>query len=149
MTVNLLANTGTGGDAAGDTFSGVENLTGSPQGDTLVGDDGINVLSGLSGDDVLKGAGGADVLLGGLGADTLSGGDGNDTASYINSSAAVSVSLATGNGSGGEAAGDTLSTIENLTGSSNGDRCRAIPGPISSTAPVATIFSRVAAAPTS
>src|SRR4051794_18627828 len=89
--------------------------------DSIAGTDGDDTLIGLAGDDQLKGGGGSDVLIGGLGADSMAGGDGNDTASYVNSSTAVTVSLATGTGSAGEAAGDMLQTIENLTGSDQGD----------------------------
>ena len=49
------------------------------------------------------------------------GGLGTDTATYIASAAGVNVSLMTGLGSGGDAEGDTLSTIENLTGSNQND----------------------------
>src|SRR3546814_8834206 len=65
---------------------------------------------------------GNDTLIGGSGADTLIGGAGSDTASYAGSSGGVTVDLAAGTGSGGDAQGDTLSGIENLTGSSQGDR---------------------------
>ena len=61
MTVNLGAGTAAGGDAQGDTLSGIEGLTGSAQADTLTGD---------SGDNMLDGGAGADVLTGGLGNDT-------------------------------------------------------------------------------
>jgi Ca2+-binding RTX toxin-like protein len=70
---------GAGGDAEGDTFEGIENLTGSIYADHLWGDDGINELMGMDGNDVLKGYGGADSLHGGNGNDTLRGMDGNDT----------------------------------------------------------------------
>ena len=43
--------------------------------------------------------------------------DYNNTASYEHSASAVNVSLATGTGHGGDAEGDTLINIENLTGS--------------------------------
>ena len=49
------------------------------------------------------------------------GGLGTDTATYIASTAGVNVSLMTGLGTGGDAEGDTLSTIENLTGSNLND----------------------------
>ena len=49
------------------------------------------------------------------------GGTGTDTATYAASSAGVNVSLMTGLGSGGDAEGDTLATIENLTGSNLDD----------------------------
>ena len=67
-------------------------------------------------------SGGNDTLIGG--ADTLDGGDGTDTASYEGSSAAVTVSLVAGaTNTGGDAEGDTLSNIENLTGSENAFGC--------------------------
>jgi Ca2+-binding RTX toxin-like protein len=112
VTVNLGAGTASGGDAAGDTLSGIENLIGSAQADTLTGDGGNNRLDGNAGDDT---------LIGGAGGDTLIGGLGSDTASYAGSAAGVTVSLATGTGSGGDAAGDTLSGIENLVGSAQAD----------------------------
>ena len=37
---------GTGGDAAGDTLTNIENLIGSAYADTLFGDDAENVLAG-------------------------------------------------------------------------------------------------------
>jgi Ca2+-binding RTX toxin-like protein len=69
---------GAGGDAEGDTFEGIENLTGSIYADTLWGDDGLNELMGMDGNDTLKGYGGADSLHGGNGNDTLNGMDGPD-----------------------------------------------------------------------
>jgi Ca2+-binding RTX toxin-like protein len=59
------------GDAQGDTISGFENLTGSAQTDTLLGDSLANILDGNAGDDLLDGAGGIDSLFGGAGNDTL------------------------------------------------------------------------------
>jgi Ca2+-binding RTX toxin-like protein len=75
----VLGAFGMGGDAEGDTFEGIENLTGSIYADTLWGDDGLNQLMGMDGNDTLKGGGGADSLHGGNGNDTLDGMDGNDT----------------------------------------------------------------------
>jgi Ca2+-binding RTX toxin-like protein len=64
-----------------------------------------------------------DVLEGGPGRDILDGGDGNDTATYLHSSAGVSVDLAvvTPQVSNGDAAGDILIGIENVTGSQYDD----------------------------
>ena len=77
--VALNVNGGVGGDAEGDTFEDIENLTGSIYDDTLWGDDGVNELMGMDGNDALKGFGGADSLHGGNGNDTLAGMDGADT----------------------------------------------------------------------
>ena len=112
VTVELAAGTGQGGDAQGDVLVGIENLVGSGQADRLTGDAGANVLSGGNGNDTLEG---------GAGADTLEGGAGTDTASYASSGAGVTVNLGTGLGAGGDAAGDVLSTIENLIGSAHAD----------------------------
>ena len=76
--IALLGLGGAGGDAEGDTFNGIENLTGSIYADTLWGDDGINELMGMDGNDVLQGYGGDDRLHGGNGNDTLAGMDGAD-----------------------------------------------------------------------
>jgi serralysin len=112
VTVDLKANTGSGGTAEGDTFSEVENVNGSSHNDSLTGSAGVNELRGATGDDTLKGGGGADVL---------NGGDGNDTAGYFDSAAGVNVSLGSNAGSGSDADGDALVDIENLIGSAFND----------------------------
>jgi Ca2+-binding RTX toxin-like protein len=128
VVVNLTA-VGTGGEAAGDTYSGIENVYGSGGNDSITGDAGANLLNGNTGNDTLVGAAGNDTLIGGAGhdvlnggagADRLEGGDGVDTAVYWSTAAAVVVNLATG-GTGGEAAGDTYSGIENVYGSAGSD----------------------------
>jgi Ca2+-binding RTX toxin-like protein len=69
---------GTLGDAEGDRYTSIENLTGSAFPDFLEGDAGVNLLSGGKGNDTLSGGAGADILNGGAGADRLVGGDGDD-----------------------------------------------------------------------
>ena len=92
----ITANTG---DAAGDTYLGIEGLIGTAFNDDLRGDAAANLLHGGAGLDLLSGRdgndtiwgqtgadklfgdGGADLLYGGDGADTLTGGTGSDTLS--------------------------------------------------------------------
>ena len=112
VSVSLAAGAAVGGDAEGDTLVGIENLVGSSDDDTLTGDAEANQLEGDDGDDLLEGGAGADLLL---------GGDGYDVASYANSIDAVQVNLVTGEGVGGDAEGDVLEDIEDLTGSGGDD----------------------------
>jgi Ca2+-binding RTX toxin-like protein len=122
VSVDLAAGSGSGGDAEGDTLTGIENLVGSIFGDVLAGDGKANVLHGSDGTDTLTAGGGRDTLIGGAGADSLDGGSGRDTADYSTSGGAVTVDLAAGSGAGGDAEGDTFVAIENVVGSAFGDR---------------------------
>ncbi|WP_081991105.1 calcium-binding protein [Inquilinus limosus] len=79
VTVNLTDVSANTGDAAGDTYSGIEYFAGSAFNDTMIGDGADNLLSGWTGDDTLSGGAGKDQLFGGAGADTLNGGAGADT----------------------------------------------------------------------
>ena len=99
VTVDLATNINTGGDAQGDSLTGIENITGSAYNDVLFGDAGANVISGGAGNDV---------FAGGAGADTIIGGSGTDTAGYSASASAVTVNLATNVNTGGDAAGRQL-----------------------------------------
>ena len=123
VSVDLSDNTNNaGGDAAGDTLSNIENLIGTDHADTLTGDANANRLDGGAGADTLNGGAGDDTLIGGAGGDTLDGGAGTDTASYAASAAGVTVDLSDNtNNANGDAAGDTLSNIENLIGSAHID----------------------------
>ncbi len=119
-----------------EQFDGFENLDGSQNDDQLFGDGGDNALSGNGGDDLLVGRGGADDLSGGEGNDVLQGGGGNDildggegidTADFQDIGVGVSASLED-DGTGvasyevdGNIVQDSLTSIENLTGSENDD----------------------------
>ena len=83
--------------------------------------DYADTIFGYGGNDHILGLGGNDLIVGGAGADDIFGGSGADTASYLNSGAGVTVSLASGTGSGGDAQGDTLSSIERVIGSTHVD----------------------------
>lgn len=130
VNANLTTGTGSGGDAQGDIYSSIENLSGSAYDDTLTGNSsantltggaGADLLSGGAGNDSLYGGDGNDTLLGGSGADLISGGAGIDTADYTGSTSGVDVSLETGEGDNGDANNDTLSGIEYLIGSAFAD----------------------------
>ena len=121
VNLNLATGAAWGGHATGDILTGIENLTGSAYADTLFGNAGNNALNGGLGNDRLAGGDGNDALAGGPGADWLSGGAGIDAASYAGSTEGVTVDLSTGAASGGNAAGDTLRSIENLIGSAHAD----------------------------
>ncbi len=119
--VNLYMETGgTAGDAAGDTYTDIENVIGSAHGDFIVGDTLGNVINGAKGDDRLRGDDGDDTLIGGEGADDIRGGSGIDEANYEDATVRVNLNLLTG-GTAGVAAGDTFSSIENVVGSDFGD----------------------------
>ncbi|WP_370336764.1 calcium-binding protein, partial [Parvularcula marina] len=110
-----LSTGGSGGDAAGDSYTSIENVTGSGSDDDITGDSGDNVIDGGDGNDTLEGGGGADTLNGGAGNDTfnldedlidlssiIDGGTGDDT---------VNVSDTSG---GGFNAADLFSTLHDV-----------------------------------
>jgi Ca2+-binding RTX toxin-like protein len=70
VVANLTSTAKNTGDAKGDTYSSIENLTGSSKADVLIGNLVANKILGGSGDDKING---------GLGKDFLVGGDGKDT----------------------------------------------------------------------
>jgi Ca2+-binding RTX toxin-like protein len=107
----------TGGDAEGDTLTGIDFLTGSAFGDTLIGDGLANSLAGGAGHDIIDGGDGSDSVSGGAGSDSLTGGAGNDLLSYKGAMGSILVNLGDGlPESGGDAEGDTVSGFESLIG---------------------------------
>ena len=79
--------------------------------DILVGTDQGESIAGLGGDDTIEGGGGADDLYGGAGF---------DTATYANSATGINIGVYR-TGSGGEAEGDTLDSIEAIIGTDHID----------------------------
>ncbi|MBD9563265.1 retention module-containing protein [Pseudomonas sp. PDM09] len=122
-----------GSDSANVTISYQDGhtLTGTSGDDVLVAGAGNNVINAGDGNDVLTAGGGNnemhggagnDLLFSGAGNDLLDGGTGNDTASYAHATAGViaDLSLITAQNTLG-AGTDTLTGIENLTGSNFND----------------------------
>jgi Ca2+-binding RTX toxin-like protein len=133
-----LGGSGLGGQAEGDAFRQIENITAGSGDDELRGDDEANLFFGQAGNDLLFGGGGNDelrggddndVLVGGAGADFLRGYDGVDRVSYSTSSTGVTIDLSNVRAAtGGDALGDTFSSIERVTGSMGGDDIRGNTG---------------------
>lgn len=129
--------------------AGDDNIIGGDGDDIMLGGDDDDQMHGEAGDDIIYGEAGVDLITGGAGADTLYGGDGNDhligdagndiligeegndtldggadtdTASYALATSGVTVNLSDTTQQNTIGAGrDTLSNIENLTGSAYDD----------------------------
>jgi Ca2+-binding RTX toxin-like protein len=112
VTLSLGSGLGTGGDALGDSYTGIENVLGSAFADAITGDGGANRIDGDAGNDVLQGGGGADTLIGGAGF---------DIADYGASPSAVTIDMGSSANSGGDALGDILIGIEAVGGSNFAD----------------------------
>ena len=122
-----------GSDTANVTISYQDGhtLTGTSGDDVLVAGTGNNILNAGDGNDVLTagsgnnelhGGAGNDLLYSGPGNDLLDGGTGIDTASYAHATAGVTVNLGLLSAQNTIGAGtDTLTGIENLTGSNFND----------------------------
>jgi Ca2+-binding RTX toxin-like protein len=93
VNINLMTGVHTG-EAAGDTFEGIEIILGSDHDDTFIGNAGANIFHGD---------------------------DGIDIVNYAGASAAVSIDLTAGV-YGGDAENDWLISIEHVIGSGFGDR---------------------------
>ena len=112
-----------GGDITNETITGTalaDVIGGLGGNDTINGLAGNDTLNGGSGSDVLNAGDGDDLLIGGLGNDALNGGNGIDTADYAGAGVGVTVNLTTGSSSGGGGV-DTLSGVENVTGTAYAD----------------------------
>ena len=79
VTVNLAKPASNKGEAAGDTFVAVENITASKFKDFIYGNSLANKLTGGLGDDFIAGDAGKDAIKGESGVDKITGGLDNDT----------------------------------------------------------------------
>lgn len=97
VTVNLLTGIGSNGDAAGDTFTNIEDVYGSDFADTITGDGEDNLIDGFKGVDTINGGAGDDHFLvyqiDSSEEDTIDGGDGHDRLELIGSSTVTSYSV--------------------------------------------------------
>ena len=109
------------GEAQGDSFISIENLTGTGFDDSLLGTNGSETFIGGNGNDGIFARGGDDTLIGGKGGDILSGGAGTDTASYLTAEGGIELDILRVLLSKGDARDDIFSQIESFTGSSFGD----------------------------
>jgi Ca2+-binding RTX toxin-like protein len=122
VTVDLSA-TPQGASGAGvDTLFGIENVTGSPFADVIVGSSGPNTLAGGGGDDAISAGDGNDVIVPGAGDDAVDGGAGSDGVNYGSARTGVVVDLSAAPGTSAGEGSDSLGSVENVTGSPFPDR---------------------------
>ena len=125
-------------DNVGADLGDIEDAYGGANADTIYGTEGRNEIRGMIGNDQIFTLGGVDTIRGRQGSDTIHGGEGNDTingglhgdtidggpgadfTAYTGAPSAMTVNLATGTTSGGDGT-DTLSNIENVTGTGRND----------------------------
>ncbi|WP_167525459.1 Calx-beta domain-containing protein [Roseomonas genomospecies 6] len=108
--------------------AGMDYLFAGAGADSLDGGADRDFLEGHDGDDTLLGGDGDDVLDGGAGADSIDGGAGIDVLTYESSTTAVTIDIAAGTVSGGDADGDVFTGIEVFEGSNLADAGDRITG---------------------
>lgn len=112
-----------GDTAPADRISGFENVTGSQEGDLVIGDGGANRIIGGGGDDTASGGGGDDCFVASDhdGRDVYDGGEGRDTldASAVAMPITIDLMGGTVSSAGGET--DTISSIETVRAGSGDD----------------------------
>jgi Ca2+-binding RTX toxin-like protein len=117
--------------------AGRDNLSGGAGNDRLDGGTEDDSLIGGIGNDELQGGAGNDYLDGGKGGDMLDGGEGIDSVDYSSANRDVRVGVNvfsqkigpisfSSSGTGGEAQGDTLFSIESITGTDFDDSIQDI-----------------------
>ena len=116
VTVDLSSGNSGRGDAAGDSFEGIEQYVGSYHADIFIASDDPDHITG-----------GPETGAPGGGGDTS-----NDTVSYARSDEGVTVNLSSSNPQSetdnGYASGDNLNSIENVIGSNHKDTLTAADG---------------------
>ncbi|MBI5275655.1 MAG: hypothetical protein HY854_04280 [Burkholderiales bacterium] len=131
LVVNLWEGRASGGGIGTDFLISIENVTGSPNGDTLVlSDTQGGSAMGKAGNDVIMGGASSDFLRGGSGNDTMDGSTGDDSVFYDGDAAdggpeptnsGVVIDLAAGYAVDNWGHIDSLVNIERATGSAFDD----------------------------
>lgn len=111
VTLDLVSG-GTGGEALGDTYAGIERVIGSDFADDITGTANADEILGGAGDDTLRGS---------LGADTYDGGAGIDLVTYQSTGAAITLDLTNLANNTGAATGDSYVGVEEWGGSNLDD----------------------------
>ncbi|HEX2295657.1 MAG TPA: calcium-binding protein [Actinomycetota bacterium] len=126
--VDLAAGVGVAEDGT-DSLAGFESVLGSNGDDVITGDDAPNWLHAMNGDDRVTGRGDDDSIIaddiGGVGSDTVDGGAGSDSIGFGHVAVTVDLAAGTARGQGD----DTLTAIETVIGSSQGDTIYGDDGP--------------------
>ncbi|PWS39174.1 hypothetical protein DFH01_08030 [Falsiroseomonas bella] len=117
----LLGAPGAATNPGANTIEDADTLSGAGGNDVIFGGAGADSLFGNEGNDTISGGNEGDTISGGTGADSLEGGDGRDVLNYRGDFSGVSVNLALGTASGGEAEGDVISGFEVVYGGSGSD----------------------------
>ena len=114
-----------GGAGTGAAYIEGLELRGGEGADQLFGGSGFDDIDGGGGDDTIGGGEDFDRLDGGPGNDAIDGGPDDDELSYANSTSPVNIDLAAaGPQNGGSLGMDTITTVERLIGSPEGDVLR-------------------------
>ena len=122
INVSIADGSGTGTINSDDVAPIAPAPTGFPSAPTISGSEGNdNINAGASTVDFVSAGGGDDMITGVGSRDYIDGGAGNDTISYHWSGAFVDVDLTRATQRNGDASGDVLVNIENITGSAHND----------------------------
>ena len=114
-----------GGTGTGVAFDDRVTLRGAGGNDQLFGGADFDAIEGDGGNDTIDGGPAFDRLDGGPGNDAIEGGADRDEVDYSASTAAVNIDLAAaGPQNGGSLGMDTITGVENLVGSPEGDVLR-------------------------
>ena len=132
-TTNLTVNLGSGLATGFVSAANIENVTGGSGNDALTGSAAANAIVGGAGNDTITGGAGADSLNGGAGNDTflatvadgndayVGGAGAGDTYDLSGTTAGATVNLLAGTAASAQTGSDTITGIENVTGTNGAD----------------------------